>query len=397
MFDHNPGVDRAALGRARAANGFDTALTDNQSDNPARPDAMQVDIIRADEIDGEMETIWRGFQAADRDLQSPFFTPDFCRIVGAVRPDDTRVAVFHEQGVIKGFFAFHKQRFGRMAPLAGPISDYHGVVASAGTCADFGAVMRAAGAKAYDFNHAPQSQRTFVENAFRKTTSPYVDLTGGFDAWAAERKANNRSFRELARRERKLARDHGAITYVTNDTSDATWALFLEWKRAALAAMGVKFILDERWAHDIVEAIRFTDTPDFAGMTSSLYAGDTCVAVHFGMRSAQTLHWWFPAYDEVFRKTSPGLILILETLKQLEADGRRELDFGRGDQRYKTDFMTHERGLAEGSLERPLTLIGASRRVRKQVQALANHVPSPKVPDFTRRAGDRLLSAGRLR
>jgi CelD/BcsL family acetyltransferase involved in cellulose biosynthesis len=228
-------------------------------------------------------------------------------------------------------------------------------------------------------------------------TSPYVVLTDGFEAWAAERKANNRSFRELARRTRKLERDHGELTYVANDTSDKAWALFLEWKRAALDAMGVKFVLDVGWARDVVEAIRFADTPEFAGMTSSLYAGDTCVAVHFGMRSARTLHWWFPSYDEAYRKTSPGLILILETLKHLEAEGRRELDFGRGDQRYKTDFMTHERLLTEGSLERPFSLIGMPRRFRKQVQGLAERAPSPKVPDFTRRAGDRLLAAGRLR
>ncbi|MEC7765292.1 MAG: GNAT family N-acetyltransferase [Pseudomonadota bacterium] len=394
MFDHDPGHDRAALAYARPDL---RDMTPDRVDGTTESHAMQVDIIRPDEIDGTMETIWRGFQATDRDLQSPFFTPDFCRIVGAVRPQDTRVAVLHEQGVIKGFFAYHVQRLGRIAPLAGPISDYHGVVAAAGTKPDMTAMMKAAGAKAYDFNHALKSQGAFADHAFRETASPYVDLTVGFETWAAERKANNRSFRELARRTRKLERDHGEIRYVANDTTDTTWAQFLDWKRASLDAMGVKFILDQDWARDVVQAIRFTDTPAFAGMTSSLYAGDTCVAVHFGMRSAQTLHWWFPSYDEAYRKTSPGLILILETLKQLDAEGRRELDFGRGDQRYKTDFMTHERLLAEGSLERPLSLIGLPRRLRKQVQGLADRLPSPKASDFARRAGDRLLAAGRLR
>lgn len=357
---------------------------------------MQVDILRPDELDADMVAVWRGFQAADRDLQSPFFTPDFCRIVGTVRPKDTRVAVLHDQGAIQGFFAFHKQRFGRLAPLAGQISDYHGVVAAPGTRPDMGLVLKAAGAKAYDFNHAPRSQSAFADHAFRETTSPYIDLSGGFEAWADARRSNNRSFRDLGRRSRKLERDHGAITFVANDRSDLAWQSFLDWKRASLAAMGVKFILDAGWARDVAEAIRATDTPEFAGQTSALYAGDTCVAVHFGMRSTQTLHWWFPSYDEEYRKTSPGLILILETLKQMEAEGRRELDFGRGDQRYKTDFMTHERALVEGSMERPVSLIGAPRRLRKQLQVMADRLPSPKVPEFTRRAGDRILAAGRI-
>lgn len=356
---------------------------------------MQVDIIRPSEIDATLDAAWRGFQAADRDLQSPFFTPDFCRIVGEIR-GDARVAVLHDRGAVSGFFAYHQQRFGRLAPLAGQISDYHGVVGKAGARPDMRAVLAAAGAQAYDFNHAPKSQAVFAHHAFRETESPYIDLAAGFDAWFADRKANNRSFRELGRRTRKLERDHGPVRFIANDTSDETWAQFLDWKRASLAAMGVKFILDAGWARDVVEAIRFTDTPDFAGATSALYAGDDLVAVHFGMRSREALHWWFPSYADSWRKFSPGLILIVETLKHLDSEGRRELDFGRGDQRYKVDFQNGTRPLVEGSLERPLSLVGTPRRIRKGLQSLADMIPAPKVPDFTRRAADRLLGAGRL-
>ena len=82
---------------------------------------MQVDIIAAHELDRGLEDAWRGFQAADGDLRSPFFSPEFCRIVGTVC-DDLRIAVLTEAGAVSGFLPYHVQRGGRLAPLAGEIS-----------------------------------------------------------------------------------------------------------------------------------------------------------------------------------------------------------------------------------------------------------------------------------
>jgi CelD/BcsL family acetyltransferase involved in cellulose biosynthesis len=356
---------------------------------------MQIEIIHPSEIDDGLATAWRALQASDPDLGGPFFTPDFARIVGQVRPD-ARVAVLRDGPDVSGVFTYHRQRFGRLAPLAGQISDYHGLVARPGHHIDMRAILRAAEAQAFDFNHVPRSQAGFVPHAYRDTTSPLVDLRDGFDAWFADKSAQNRSFRDLARRTRKLERQHGPVRLVANDTSRATWDTFMDWKRAALAAAGAGYILDTGWAGDIARAIRDTDTPEFGGMTSALWAGDTLVAVHFGMRSARRLHWWFPSYSRAHAKMSPGLIQIVEMLHHLDAQGFEELDFGRGEQRYKRDFMNAERPLLEGSLERPASLLGIPRRLRKGLQAAANRLPSPKVPEFTRRAGDRLLGAGRL-
>ncbi|MAM63141.1 GNAT family N-acetyltransferase [Maritimibacter sp. UBA3975] len=356
---------------------------------------MQVDIIRPDEIDTDVEVAWRGFQASDPDLRSPFFTPEFCRIVGAVRAD-TRVAVLHEGGDIACIFAYQHQRFGRLAPLAGQISDYHGFLARPETTIDMGLILRAAGAQAYDYNHAPKSQQSFAAQAFRETTSPLVDLSHGFQSWFDAKNAETRAVRDLGRKARKLARENGELRLVANDLSEDAWAQFLDWKRESLAAQGASFILDVPWARDIARMVRETDTPGLGGMTSSLYAGDTLVAVHFGMRTDKTLHWWFPAYSNEHRNVSPGLVQIVEVLRHLDAAGMTELDFGRGDQRYKLDLMNGARRLVEGSLERPISPLGAPRRIRKSLQSMLARLPGPAVPEFTRRAGDRILGAGRI-
>lgn len=356
---------------------------------------MTIEIIAPHELDAGLVATWARLQAADGDLRSPFFSPEFCRIIGEVRPD-VRIAVIQGAGEVCGLFAFHRQRFGRLAPLAGQISDYHGIVGVPGPGDGIGAILRAAGAQAYDFNHMPVSQRGFAAQSFRRTTSPLVDLSGGFDAWHAGRRAETRAIRDVERRARKLAREVGPLRFVANDTSPEVWNRLIDWKRAALAAIGVDFILDRPWARAAAEAIRNHDSPAFAGMTSTLWAGDTLAAVHFGMRNARTWHWWFPAYNVELGRYSPGLALIMDALRHAEATGIDELDFGRGDQRYKAEFANGHRALCEGSVERSLSPLGVPRRLRKAVQKPLTQGASVAVSEFARKVGDRLLVAGRL-
>lgn len=355
---------------------------------------MTVEIIAAHELDAGLEATWDRLQAADDDLRSPFFSPTFCRIIGAVRKD-VRIAVIRDEGEVCGLFAFHRQRYGRLAPLAGQISDYHGIVGTPGP-GGIGAILHEAGAQAYDFNHMPVSQTAFAAHAFRRTTSPLIDLSQGFDAWRDARRAETGAIKDVARRARKLERDVGPLRFVANDTSPGVWENLLDWKRAALAAIGVEFILDRPWARAVAEAIRDHDSPDFAGTTSTLWAGDQLAAVHFGMRSARTWHWWFPAYNADLGRYSPGLALIVEALRHGEATGIDELDFGRGDQRYKRELANGHRALCEGSVERGFSPLGMPRRLRKAVQKPLTQGASVAVSEFTRKVGDRLLVAGRL-
>lgn len=356
---------------------------------------MSVEVIGAGELAGELEQAWRRFQALDPDVRSPFFSPEFCRIVAGVR-EDLRVAVVSDSTGPTGFFPFHRQRFGRLAPLAGQISDYHGVIGRPGAVRDMREILRRAKAQAYDFNHAPASQPAFARHAYLQTASPLVDLADGFEDWRIAQRAKARAIREVERRARKLGREVGPLRFVANDTSETVWQAMLDWKRDALAAMGVGFVLDTPWARAVVEAIRQTDTPVFAGTTSALWAGDELAAVHFGMRSATTWHWWFPVYNERLSRYSPGLALLMETLRHADEIGVTELDFGRGGERYKGEFANASRALCEGSVERALSPLGALRRIRKAVQIPLERTQAASLSDFSRRAGNRLLSAGRI-
>ena len=354
----------------------------------------RVDVIAAEELDAGLERTWRALQAADPDLTSPFFAPDFCRIVGQVR-DDVRIAVISGEGGPVGFFPYHRQRFGRLAPLAGQISDYHGII---GTDGGLGAtaLLTALKAQAFDFNHVPGTQTGLCDHAYLHTTSPVIDLSEGFETWRQERRAQGSAIKNAERKGRKLGREVGALRFVANETDRAVWGKLLAWKRAALDAIGVPFILDRPWAGAVIDRVRAADAPGFGGMTSTLWAGDELVAVNFSMRTDTTIHSWFPTYNPDFERHSPGLTLLMETLRHASEAGFGELDLGRGSERYKSEFANGARALCEGSVERGLSPLGLTRKLRKAAQAVAGKTGKAEQAETVRRVGNRLLSAGRI-
>ena len=118
----------------------------------------------------------------------------------------------------------------------------------------------------------------------------------------------------------------------------------------------------------MVELIHARNERDFSGMLSVLYAGDAVVAAHFGLRSQTVLHWWFPTYDPRFARYSPGLVLLLNLIQQAHSLGLREIDLGKGYERYKGSFANAHVAIAEGSVECP-SVLSRLRRIRRKVEA----------------------------
>ncbi len=67
-----------------------------------------------------------------------------------------------------------------------------------------------------------------------------------------------------------------------------------------------------------------------------MWAGDEMVAGHFGMLRGRTMHYWFPAFDIRFQQYSPGSELILNVAQVAAERGIEVIDFGYGDDPYKT-------------------------------------------------------------
>lgn len=327
-------------------------------------------------------------------LDSPYFRPEFAQIIGSHR-SDARVAVVSSGGKTEAILAFHQKPGGVGAPIGGPISDYQGVIAAPDFEMNASELLSLSALTAFDFNHALASQEIFSDHAYLKTLSPVMDLSAGYQAWRADRKkAGASDVKNAERKSRKVEREVGPINLVLNDERQAAWTNFTNWKNHAYDQMKKPSIFKTPWAAKVLEDIKASSGGEFAGLLTSLYAGDEMIAVHFGMRSKTAWHWWFPTYNPDFGKYSPGLILLNEMAKVCEETGIRKIDLGRGDERYKSAFSNAFVEICEGALIKPGSLPGTLRQMRNQSQRAVNALMPPRVADLHRRAFNKALGAG---
>src|SRR5690606_23496280 len=74
-------------------------------------------------------------------------------------------------------------------------------------------------------------------------------------------------------------------------------------------------------------------------------------AVHLGLRTERTLHWWIPAYNPDFAQYSAGAILLRRLAEESARRGILRLDLGKGRERYKSSFASGSVPVATGSAD----------------------------------------------
>lgn len=355
------------------------------------------DIITPNELDASLISQWRSLLSKNAALDSPFYAPEFTQALGAAR-HDARIAILQDGGEIVGFLPFHKCRAGVAKPIGGQLSDYQGIIAAADHSFDASELLAACRLNAYDFNHAPVIQDTLRSGAYHFSSSPYMALTEGFEAYRKGLPQKDRmEIKNSNRRRRKIEREIGELRFVANDRDDAAWTQLMAWKRDSFAQMGVHFGYDTPWVASIFQHFRTVETAPFAGLMSSLYAGGRLVAAHFGIRSQTVWHWWFSSYDTALSKYGPGLLLILEAARLCPEMGVSKIDFGRGDQHYKLVLANGRTELCEGSIVRSASRAGVLRGVQKSALRLVSNTPLKRYESLARRASSRFLTSMRLR
>ncbi|HWM10368.1 MAG TPA: GNAT family N-acetyltransferase [Solirubrobacteraceae bacterium] len=334
---------------------------------------MNVRIVAADALAAPDLARWSELQRAKALYRSPFFRPEFALAVARVR--DVRVAVVEDAGSVAGFFAFEAGRLGHGRPAGRPFSDYHGPVLDDDAAIDARALVRASGLATWSFDHLPAGIASFAPHVWDQGASPLLDLAEGFDLQAAGGRAPS-DVRGAQRKARKLAREIGPLRFVAQSDDPALLAQTIAWKRQQYAATGVTDVLADAGGRELLGHVHAARAIEFAGVLSVLYAGDEVAALHLGLRADGVLHSWFPAYNSDLHRYSPGLVLLLELAAAAPELGIRELDFGKGEARYKQALATGTVPLHEGCVgARPLSALpirlGAS--ARRAVRAAGVH------------------------
>src|SRR5438105_14519266 len=189
---------------------------------------------------------------------------------------------------------------------------------------------------------------------------------------------------------RASEREVGPLHFIAHSPDATLLQKALAWKSRQYLKSDKKDLFALNWTRGLIERLHATQTEDFSGMLSALYAGDKLVAVPMGMRSLTVLHYWFPSYDEEMARYSPGLLLLLKMAEHAPSVGLRVIDLGKGMSLYKERLMNASVMLVSGSVELPSWLSfrrGAERKLRALVKSSPLGEPLRRVIRRSRRMG----------
>ncbi|CAN5379713.1 GNAT family N-acetyltransferase [soil metagenome] len=352
---------------------------------------MAWSLIDFDALDDAQLAAWRHVRDANPALDSPYFNPAFAGAVHATF-GDVQVAT-DGHGVW-----FPVQVTNRVARPAGwPGADFHGPAAAPGVVIDALEMVRATGLRALRFDHVSDERTEFKPWVDDCEESPFLDVTDGLDGYLSRLpKAGRDKLSRVRRMTNKATRQLGDVRLVHDAADPALLDWVMSTKRAQYHATGAYDYFAQPARRDLVHRLAETRIDSFAGILSAVYAGETLLAAHFGLRDGPVLHWWFPVYDHDHAELAPGWILLRELIAAAPGMGITRIDLGPGEEDYKLKAMTGSTVVCSGMvtpgrLRRKLRLV----RVGARRTAIAQLKSSPLKPKLSalRAAGYRALAS----
>jgi CelD/BcsL family acetyltransferase involved in cellulose biosynthesis len=227
------------------------------------------------------------------------------------------------------------------------LSDYHGVVIQRETVWSARELVRQCGLGSYECDFLIAPQAPFLQYHTAVWKSRIIDLRDGYAQYCKDR---TRLMAELRRDERQLVKDLGPVRMDVSALDPSGLRKLIQLKREQYARTGVPDPLEREPVRRFLERIHGTQGPNFAGTLTMLYAGDTLVAAHFGMRSREYWQGWFPAYVPSYARYSPGLLLWGRMCQTAGELGMRAVDLGYGDEPYKLRLANHSAPVVGGTV-----------------------------------------------
>ena len=311
---------------------------------------MKITLLAADQLTNDHLERWSQLQAANPELQSPFFHPFYTREAAAAFPN-VEVAIIEENGEPMGYFPFQRSARNVGFPVGGSLNDFQGVIAGPGFPFDVAAIVRGCRLSGLRFTQLLASQQPFQRYHWLTCDSHSMDLSRGFDVYCEERRSAGSSYLSRIRNQaRKAVRDLGPVRFETEATDPRVLSSLLDWKARQYRRIRTFNPLTVAGTLTFFERLLARRESDFRGVLSALYLGDHLVAAHLGMRCRGVLHAWFPTYDEDFGKYSPGLIYFMEQARAAAGWGIHRIDLGGGNEKFKTSLSSCDTRIAEGGM-----------------------------------------------
>ncbi len=281
---------------------------------------------------------WERLQTETVEFSNPLLGRRFSQVVAAVR-DDVRVAVYRRNGQAVGFLPFHKRPGGLARPVGAPFSDYQALVSNGHIGIPGREALALAGIRAFRANGLVDPFGQFDTRGFDEVEAFVLEPGASGEAYLEVLRVDSpKRFKNLRRLEHRLERDFGEIRFVANDRSQASFDLVLWWKSAQFRRTGLQDVLGPQWVTQLMRNLFALESGPMTGNLASLYAGQTLVAAHFGIRQGETFHPWLASANPALAEQSPGQIFLVNAIRAMPQDGIAIYDLASGHDHYKRPF-----------------------------------------------------------
>jgi len=312
--------------------------------------SMKVTLVPGRKFGSDLVRAWSEIQQANPTLASPYFHPEFTRVIATVH--DVEVAVIEDGAQVVAFFPFQRVDTSVGEPVGGVISDYQGLICAPDFACDPRELMQQCRLTAWNFDHLLTSQSSFTAFHHYTELSPQLNLSKGYESYVHERlAAGSEQIKKSGNLMRRIEREIGPLRFVADSTDAASLESVLAWKSLQYRQTDKPDLFEPGWIREAVQRLFTMRTDGCCGILSLLYAGDRLLAGCFGIRSRHTWHYWFPSYNKEAAKYSPGMILLLKMAEHAPKIGVSIIDLGKGMSPYKERLMNSSSMLASGRLE----------------------------------------------
>ena len=303
---------------------------------------------------------WTQMRAANTDLRSPYFHPDYTRLLAELRPDVRVVCQYDETGTPISFLPVQGQRFAR--PVGAPMSDYHAIITDRDHVT-YDKLLAKSGIGAYHFSCATDAKRLRLPQILSTSETAAIEIETSAEAWRAGRDGSYRRHLKSNRRRTRKAEDaigQKRIELFSRDID--VYASLLKWKREKFAQTGKYDVLSADWTQALIRKLWERGTKaDLRCDMHALYFGDRLAAIDLGLSDGDVFHSWMVAYDDELSEYAPGIQLLEGLIDATPETKYRYIDMGEGLDGYKRHYASASRDVVSGLV--PLS--GAAGRLSR--------------------------------
>jgi len=285
-------------------------------------------------------TAWKTMRAANSALISPYFHPDYTRLLSELRPDVSIASFYDIDGKPLAFLPIQGKRFAR--PVGAPMSDYHGLITDRSELT-YETCLEGTNIGALHVSHITDPDRLRATQILSQEETACFVIEETVDAWRESKDSSyRRHLKSNRRRIRKASEAIGEPRIALFSRDIDVYQTLLDWKRAKFSDTGKYDVLSAEWTQSLIRKLwERGQHADLRCDMHALYFGDRLAAIDLGLSDGVTFHSWMVAYDDDLSEYAPGIQLLEKLIDATPDTGYSRYDLGAGLGGYKRHYATH--------------------------------------------------------